>query len=81
MKDEATARRFVDAVATLAATSGTKWVIDGGYIIPSNENWYRNKLNWKQNTEAIIKKVLPGGLLDRAGIHDEDILLAFTAFT
>ena len=75
--DEATARRFADAVSTLAASSGAKWAMSGGYTIPTSENWFRNKLNWKKNTGAILKTIIPGGPFDRAGILDEDILLTF----
>jgi len=34
VKDETTARRFADSVATLAAVSGAKWAIDGGIYDP-----------------------------------------------
>lgn len=77
MKNEATARRFADAVATLSAVAGGRWVIDGGYIIPSSEKWFRNKLGWKKETGAVLKTVLPGGPFDRAGIQSEDIVLDF----
>ena len=77
VKDEATARRFADAVATLAAAGGARWTLTGGYTVPSSECWFRDKLNWKKNTGAVIKTVIPGGPFDRAGIQDEDILLTF----
>ena len=77
MKDEATARRFADAVATLAGVAGAKWVIDGGYTIPDSESWFRNKLNWKKETGAVIKMVKTGGPFDRAGIQAEDIVVTF----
>jgi hypothetical protein len=77
VKDEATGRRFADAVNTLAAVSGSKWAISGGYSIPSSESWFRNKLNWKKNTGAVLKTITPGGPFDRAGIQAEDILLTF----
>ena len=77
MKDEATARRFADAVATLAGVAGAKWAIDGGYIIPTSESWFRNKLNWKKETGAVIKTVKTGGPFDRAGIQAEDIVVTF----
>ena len=77
MKSEATARRFADAIATLAAVTGGRWVIDGGYTIPSSEKWFRNKLGWKKETGAVLKTVLPGGPFDRAGIQAEDIVLDF----
>ncbi len=76
-REEASARRFADAVATMAAVSGAKWVIDGGYTIPSSENWFRNKLGWKKNTGAVLKAVSPGGPFDRAGIQNEDIVVNF----
>ena len=77
MKDEITARRFSDAVATLASAAGAKWAIDGGYIIPTSESWFRNKLNWKKETGAVIKTVKTGGPFDRAGIQAEDIVVTF----
>ena len=77
MKDEITARRFADAVATLAGVAGAKWVIDGGYTIPDSESWFRNKLNWKKETGAVIKMVKTGGPFDRAGIQAEDIVVTF----
>ena len=77
MKNEATARRFADAVATLSAVAGGRWVIDGGYTIPSSEGWFRNKLGWKKETGAVLKTVLPGGPFDRAGIQSEDIVVEF----
>ncbi|HWR29881.1 MAG TPA: PDZ domain-containing protein [Negativicutes bacterium] len=77
VKDEATARRFADAVATLATVAGAKWRINGGYTIPTSENWFRNKLNWKKNTGAVIKTVVPGGPFERAGLQNEDVLLTF----
>jgi len=77
MKNEATARRFADAVATLAVVAGARWVIDGGYIIPSSEKWFRNKLGWKKESGAVLKTVLAGGPFDRAGIQSEDIVLNF----
>jgi len=77
VKNEATARRFADAVATLAAVSGAKWVISGGYTVPSSEDWFRSKLGWKNKTGAVLKTVLPGGPFDRAGIQNEDIVVNF----
>lgn len=77
VKNEATARRFADSVATLAAVAGAKWAINGGYEIPSSENWFRNKLNWKKQTGAVLKTVTAGGPFDRAGIQAEDIILTF----
>lgn len=77
MKDEATARRFADAAATLASVAGAKWVIDGGYSIPDSESWFRNKLNWKKETGAVIKMVKTGGPFDRAGLLAEDIVVTF----
>jgi len=75
VKNEATARRFADAVATLAVVSGAKWAIDGGYTVPSSESWFRNKLGWKKPTGAVLKTVLSGGPFDRAGLQNEDNLL------
>jgi hypothetical protein len=75
MKDEATARRFADAVATLAVVSGAKWAINGGYSVATSENWFRNKLGWKKETGGVLKTVFPGGPFDRAGLQAEDILL------
>ena len=77
MKDEATARRFTDAVATLAVVAGAKWEIRGGYTTPDSERWFRNKLGWKKDSGAVIKTVLPGGSFDRAGIQAEDIVVTF----
>ena len=77
VKNEATARRFADAVATLAAASGAKWVISGGYTIPTSEDWFRSKLGWKNKTGAVLKTVLAGGPFDRAGIQNEDIVVTF----
>lgn len=77
MNDEATARRFADAAATLASVAGAKWAIDGGYTIPDSESWFRNKLNWKKETGAVIKSVKTGGPFDRAGLLAEDIVVTF----
>lgn len=75
MKDEATARRFADAVSTLAVVSGAKWAINGGYSAATSENWFRNKLGWKKETGGVLKTVFAGGPFDRAGLQAEDILL------
>ena len=75
--NETLARRFADAVATLAMAGGAQWAVDGGYTAPGSENWFRNKLGWKKETGAVIKTVLTGGPFDRAGIQAEDIVVKF----
>ena len=75
--DNAAAVRFADAVATLAVASGAKWPVHGGGIGALKESWFRQKLNWKKETGAVIKDIVPGSPYQTAGIMGNDILLTF----
>lgn len=77
MKDEATARRFADAAATLSVAAGAQWGIRGGWEAPTSEQWFRNKLNWKKETGAVLKTVTTGYPMAAAGLQNEDIVLTF----